>query len=264
MVIHPTAIVDSNAKIGEAVEIGPYSIVENDVEIGANTRIADHVVVKKGTRIGTGCNVHSNCVIGDDPQYIGFNSSIRTGVVIGEGCTIRENVTIHRSIYEGKHTLIDNQVYLMVGSHVAHDCVLQDKAILTNNVMLAGHVYVGRNAYVGGGAAIHQFVRLGEGSMTGGSARVTMDVAPYLIVSERNEVSGLNLVGLKRRNVPRENIKELKALFHLLLETHGNIRQQARNELAHRAESLSAEARIFLEFFEEGKRGFCGVQLKRK
>lgn len=264
MVIHPTAIVHTDANIGKDVEIGPYSIVEEGVEIGANARIANNVLICKGTRLGSDCVLHSNVVLGDVPQYIGFDASLKTGVLMGDGCVIRENVTVHRSVYEGKDTMIGNEVYLMVGAHVAHDCILNDNVILTNNVMLAGHVEVGKNAYVGGGAAIHQFVRLGEGSMTGGNARITMDLAPFLIVAERDEVSGLNLIGLKRRGVSRESIKELKDIFHLLFNTFGNIRQQAKGELDARGENLSAESIRFLEFFQSGKRGFCGVQLKRE
>ena len=264
MAIHPTAIIDPGANIGEGVEIGPYSIVEDGVEIGAHTRIASHVLVKRGVRMGSGCDLHTNCVIGDHPQYIGFDTSLKTGIVIGDNCTFRENVTIHPSIYEGKDTVIGNGVYLMVGSHVAHDCLLADNVILTNNVMLAGHVEIGKHAYVGGGAALHQFVRIGEGAMVGGVARITKDVAPYLMVTERDEVNGFNLVGLKRRKVPRESIKELKELFHLLFGTYGNIREQAREELDRRGDSISREVRIFLEFFCEGKRGFCGVDLKKQ
>ena len=264
MVIHPTAIVEPGATIGEGVEIGPYSIIESDVVIGENTRIATHVLVKSGTRIGSGCSLHANCVIGDLPQYLGFDTSKKTGVVVGDNCTFREGVTVHTSIYDGKNTIIGNGVLLMVYSHVAHDCVLADNVVLTNNVMLAGHVEIGKNVYVGGGAAIHQFVRIGEGSMVGGIARVTKDIAPFLMVTERDEVNGLNLVGLKRRNIPRESIKDLKDLFHLLFEKHGNIREQAQAELDRRGDSASREVRIFLEFFGEGKRGFCGVDLKRK
>jgi UDP-N-acetylglucosamine acyltransferase len=150
----------------------------------------------------------------------------------------------------------------MVAAHVAHDCVLHDRVVLTNNVMLAGHVEVGQGAYVGGGAAIHQFVRLGKGSMTGGGARITQDVAPFLMVAERNELSGLNLLGLKRRGVPREVIREIKALFHLFFEQKGNIRAQAREALERLAPAAGSELHEFLSFFLEGKRGFAGVKLK--
>jgi UDP-N-acetylglucosamine acyltransferase len=128
--------------------------------------------------------------------------------------------------------------------------------------MVAGHVEIGSHAYIGGGAAIHQFVRIGEGSMTGGLARIVQDVATYLIVAERGEVHGLNLVGLKRRGASRDVIKELKQLFHLLFDTPGNIKTQASEIMDQRGSELSDEGRRFVAFFQTGKRGFSGVDRK--
>lgn len=262
MAIHPTAIIDSNATIGEDVSVGPYSIIEADVVIGNNCRLESHVRICAHTRMGSHCIVESNAVIGGDPQYVGWDRSLKTGVVIGERCTFREASTVHRSIYEDKNTMLGNDVYLMVNAHVAHDCVLEDGVILTNNAMIAGHVFIGKNAYVGGGAAVHQFLRVGEGSMTAGMSRLTQDLAPYLMVAERNEVHGLNSIGLKRRGASREVIKELKALFRELLETPGNIKKQAQQILDERGESLSAQGKKFVEFYLTGKRGFAGMERK--
>ncbi|MEQ9823843.1 MAG: acyl-ACP--UDP-N-acetylglucosamine O-acyltransferase [Puniceicoccaceae bacterium] len=262
MAIHPTAIVDPTATLGNDVSIGPYSIVEADVVIGEGTRLANNVRICRWTRLGAKCRIESNAVIGGDPQYVGWDCSQQTGVLIGDRCTLREAATVHRSIYEGKNTVIGNDVYLMVNAHVAHDCVLGDRVVLTNNAMIAGHAEIGANAYIGGGAAVHQFVRVGEGSMTGGVSRIVQDVAPYLIVAERGEVHGLNLVGLKRRGTSREVIKELKELFHLLLDTPGNIKNQAAEILEQRGASLSEQGRCFVEFFQTGKRGFSGLERK--
>lgn len=262
MAIHPTAIVDSMAKIGENVEIGPFCIVEADTELDDGCKLVHNVRICKGTRMGKDCVVESNAVIGGDPQYVGWDTSLKSGVQVGERCTFREASTVHRSIYEGKDTIIGNDVYLMVNAHVAHDCIIHDKVVLTNNAMIAGHVEIGKNAYIGGGAASHQFLRIGEGSMTGGITRLTQDLGPYLIVAERNEVHGLNLVGLKRRGVSRDAIRELKEMFHLLLETEGNIKQQAQAILEERGDTLSDEARHFVEFYTTGKRGFAGMERK--
>ncbi len=262
MAIHPTAIVDSLAKIGENVSIGPYSIVEADTELGDGCRLANNVRICKGTRMGRDCEVESNAVIGGDPQYVGWDRTLKTGVLIGERCVFREASTVHRSIYEGKDTIIGNDVYFMVNAHVAHDCILRDNIVLTNNVMIAGHVEIGNNAYIGGGGAVHQFLRIGEGSMSGGLIRLTQDLGPYLIAAERSEVHGLNLIGLKRRGVSRETIKELKSLFHELLETPGNIKKQAQGILDDRGSTLSPEGRIFVEFYTTGKRGFAGMDRK--
>ena len=262
MSIHPTAIIDAKAIIGEGVSVGPFSIIEADTRIGDGCTLANNVRICSGTRLGSNCVVESNAVLGGDPQYVGWDRSLKTGVLIGDHCTFREAATVHRSIYEGKDTMIGNHVYLMVNAHIAHDCIIHDKVILTNNAMIAGHVEIGKNAYVGGGAAIHQFVRMGEGSMTGGLSRITQDVGPYLITAERGEVHGLNLVGLKRRGASREVIKELKALFHELLETPGNIKHQAEAIMNERGENLSPEGRKFVEFYLTGKRGFAGVDRK--
>jgi UDP-N-acetylglucosamine acyltransferase len=262
MAIHATAIIEDGAIIGNDVVIGPYCLVASGAVLGDGTEIAQGAVICGGTRMGVGCRVHAYAVVGDDPQYVGFDRNLRSGVVLGDGCVIREHVTVHRSIYAGKDTVIGNKVYLMVGSHVGHDCVVEDQVVLTNHVLLAGHATIGRNAYIGGAAAIHQFTRVGEGAMVAGVARITQDVAPFLMVSERNEVNGFNLVGLKRRGVSREVIKQLKALFHELFHTPGNIREQARVMLEQQGLDVPAEIQSFLSFFFEGKRGFCGVGLK--
>jgi len=262
MSIHPSAIVDPKAELGENVDIGPYCMVEAHARIGDRTVLSDHVCVRSGTTLGSDCKVFSHAVLGEVPQYLGFDDQIPSGVEIGDGCAIREQVTVHRSIYENQCTTIGNEVMLMVGSHVAHDCLIADQVVLTNNVMLAGPVTVGHHAYIGGGAAIHQFVRIGEGSMTSGLSAITRDLAPFLMVSGRDRVSGLNLVGLKRRNSSRESIRSLKRFFHELFHTYGNIREQAHRLLETEDTSLTPEGRAFLEFFEEGKRGFCGVDLK--
>jgi UDP-N-acetylglucosamine acyltransferase len=262
MAIHGTAIVDPTAKLGEGVSIGPYSIVEADVVLGDGCRLANNVRICRWTQMGANCVVESNAVIGGDPQYVGWNTSQRTGVRIGDRCTFREAATVHRSIYEGKETIIGNDVYFMVNAHAAHDAIIHDHVVLTNNAMVAGHVEIGRHAYIGGGAALHQWIRIGEGSMTGGVARITQDLGPYLIAAERGEVHGLNLIGLKRRGATREVMRELKELFHALLDTPGNIREQAQAILDERGQTLSAQGRTFVEFYLGGKRGFAGVERK--
>lgn len=143
----------------------------------------------------------------------------------------------------------------MAGVHLAHDVRLGDFVILANNVLLAGHVTVGERTFIGGGAAVHQFCRVGEGAMVAGLARITLDVAPFTMVAERDEVIGLNLVGLKRRALPRTTIQELKDLFRRVFYTPGNIRLIAAETLASQP-VWAAESRRFLEFFAGGKRGF--------
>jgi UDP-N-acetylglucosamine acyltransferase len=144
----------------------------------------------------------------------------------------------------------------MANSHVGHDCAVADDVVLANNVMLAGHVEVGANTFLGGGAGFHQFCRVGEGVMVSGLARIAQDIPPFTMAAERNEVIGLNLVGLKRRGLPRETIREIKEAFRAVYFTPGNIRDVARAALDG-GKFGSPEARLFLRFFTEGKRGFA-------
>jgi UDP-N-acetylglucosamine acyltransferase len=141
----------------------------------------------------------------------------------------------------------------MAGAHVAHDCVVGDQVVLANNVLLAGHVRLGAFTFVGGGAAFHQFTRVGESAMVGGLARITLDIPPYVMAAERDEVVGLNLIGLKRRSFSREVVAELKDCFREVYYDGGNVRLRAQEMLGRGVRS--AEARGFLEFFAGGRRG---------
>ncbi len=236
--IHPTAIVE------------PGAILGNDCEIHAHALISKHVV------LGDGVVVHPFAVIGGDPQYLRFDRSTDSKVIVGKGSVLREHVTINRSIYAGQYTRLGEGCFLMAGAHVAHDCQLGDNVVMANQALLAGHVSVGSYSFIGGGAAMHQFVRVGESVMVGGHASITRDLAHYTLVAERDEVSGLNLVGLRRRGFARETIRELKEAFRDLYFTPGNIRDIARM-LTESGRLVSAAAPRPLPFLTEGKRGFA-------
>ncbi len=162
---------------------------------------------------------------------------------------------MNRSIHAGKATTIGANCFIMQGAHVGHDCEVGENVVLANQSLLAGHVSVGGYAFIGGNAAIHQFVRVGESVMLGGTARITRDLAPFTMVAERDEVSGLNLVGIKRRGFSRETIKELKDAFKEVYFGKNSIREIAAQTLAS-GRYVTPEARQFLSFFSEGKRGF--------
>jgi UDP-N-acetylglucosamine acyltransferase len=215
-----------------------------------------HAVVTRHAILGDRVVVYPGAVVGGDPQFLKFDRRTPSFVRVGEGTVIRENATLNRSIHEGQATLVGARCFFMAGSHAGHDCLVSDDVVLANNAMLAGHVAVGAFTFVGGGAGIHQFVRIGESVMIGGLARITRDLAPFTIVAERDEVSGLNLVGLKRRGFPRETIRELKEAFRAVYSQSGDIRALAAAALASGA-CRSAEAARFLAFFAEGKRGFA-------
>lgn len=254
--IHPTAIVDSSVTIPADCSVGPYSIIECDVSMESGCRIDGHVTLRSGTRLGKNVVVHPGAVLGGPPQDLGFDESIRSGVVIGEGTVIREGVTVSRSSREGAETRIGARCFLMAGSHVAHDCVLEEGVILANLVMLAGHVAVGLYSFLGGSAGIHQFCRIGESVMVGGNASITFDLPPFTMVADRNRMAGLNLIGLKRRKFDREAIADIKRCFAAVYATGASPRAAAAKAVEEGV-ATTPEGRRFLEFFEGGKRGFA-------
>jgi len=251
--IHPTAIVANDALIGEGVAIGPCAVVESGVELGAGCVLHAHACVRRGAVLGARVQVHPGAVVGGAPQMLKWDEATASGVRVGDGTILREGVTINRSTRAGEFTVVGRDCFLMACAHVAHDCVLGDRVILANNALLAGHVSVGAGSFVGGGAAVHQYVRVGETVMIGGLARITRDVPHFTLVAERDEISGLNQVGLRRRGLAREAVAELKALFHKVYGL-GNPRERAAEALESGG-VCSAEGRLFLEFFLGGKRG---------
>jgi len=238
MNVHPTAIIEDGARLGEGCVVHAYAIV---------TR---HSV------LGGGVVVHPFAVVGGDPQDLRFDPATVSGVRVGARTVIREHVTIHRSTKPDGCTEVGADCFLMAGSHVAHDCRVADKVILANDVLLAGHVQVGEGTFIGGGVGIHQFGRIGEGVMVGGGARVSLDVPPYSLVAERDEIVGLNVVGLRRRGLPRATLVEIKKAFRDVNVPAGNMREIAAAALASGAYA-SSEARRYLEFFGGGKRNIA-------
>ncbi len=237
-VIHPTAIVEDGAQLGADCEIMAYAIVTKHCVLG------DRVVV------------HPFAVIGGDPQYLKFDRATAAGVRVGAGTVIREHVTINRSIHAGKNTVVGENCFMMAASHVAHDCEVGNNVVFANAALLAGHVSAGDHTFFGGGAAVHQFCRIGEGVMVAGHASITRDVPHFTMVAERDDVIGFNVVGLKRRGVPRTAIAELKTAFAEVYFAPGNIRTVAAERLAS-GKFQSPEARRFLEFFAGGKRSLA-------
>jgi len=238
------------------MSIHPSALIEEGVQLGANCTVAAHAVIKRGTVLGDGVKVHEFAVLGGDPQYLKFDPATDSGVRVGAGTVIREHVTINRSIHAGQATVVGARGFVMAGVHIAHDCVVADDVVLANLVLLAGHVSVGAFTFIGGAALVHQYERIGEGAMISGGSRVAQDVPPFVMAAERNEVIGLNLVGLKRRGFPRETIRELKDAYHAVYGPYGNIRELARVAAAS-GKFTTGPARDFLAFFAEGKRGFA-------
>ncbi|MBL9202164.1 MAG: acyl-ACP--UDP-N-acetylglucosamine O-acyltransferase [Opitutaceae bacterium] len=236
--------------------IHPTAIVEPGAQLGADCEIMAHAIVTKHCELGDRVVVHPFAVVGGDPQYLKFDRSLDARVRIGAGTVVREHVTINRSIHAGKATVLGENCFLMAASHVAHDCEVGNNVVMANVALLAGHVSVGDHTFLGGAAAVHQFCRIGESVMVAGHAAITRDVPHFTMVAERDDVIGFNVVGLKRRGVPRVAIAELKAAFQEVYFTPGNIREVAAGRLAAGAFE-TAEARKFLEFFAGGKRSFA-------
>lgn len=216
MSVHPLAVVSPTAKIGPNIRIGPFCVIEPDVTIGADCALESHVIIKSGVTLGDNNRVCDGAVLGGFPQHV--NMPQRPGrVLIGSGNTIREHVTVHRAMAAGESTVIGNDSLLMVGAHVAHDCRLADRTIITNNVLLGGHVTVDERAYLSGAAAVHQLCRIGCLAMVGGQAHVTRDVPPFVTLDGLSTlVVGLNQIGLRRAGYDVGAIRQLKAAYRLI------------------------------------------------
>ncbi|NJB68877.1 UDP-N-acetylglucosamine acyltransferase [Desulfobaculum xiamenense] len=253
-VIHPTAVVDPGAQLGENVVVGPYAIIEADTRIGDNTHIDAFAQIKRFTTMGSDNHIHSNSLVGGDPQDIKFKGA-ETTLVMGDRNIIREFTTIHRGTPGGRgETRIGSDCMIMAYAHVAHDCRLSDHSILTNCVMLAGHVDVGYHAVVGGMCGVHQFSRIGDYAFIGGMTGVTMDVPPYCMAAgTRGSLRGLNTIGLRRAGISREAIRGLKEAYMAIFRSELT-RQEALSKVE-AEESEIPEVRHFLEFIRSSERG---------
>lgn len=239
-----------------ATEIHPTAIIEPGAELGPDCRILAHALIGRHVTLGRGVEVHPFAVLGGDPQFLKFDPATQSRVTVGDRTVIREYVTINRSIHPDGVTTVGSDCFLMAASHVAHDCVVGQQVVMANCALLAGHVEVGDHAFLGGGAAVHQNCRIGESVMVAGHASITRDVPPFVIVAERDAISGLNTLGLKRRGFDRDTLSEIKEAFRSVYFVAGNIRQLAQASRESR-EWRSGEAIRFLDFFEGGKRSFA-------
>lgn len=253
--IHPTAIVDAKARLGENVIVGPYSVIGPDVEVGDNSELISHVVITGRTRMGAGNRIFPFACIGHQPQDLKYHGE-PSEIVIGDSNVIRENATINPGTEGGGMiTRLGNGNLLMAYAHVAHDCLVGNSAILANNATLAGHVEVHDGAIIGGLTAVHQFVRVGKFCMIGGMSAVHKDVPPFCMLKGgyHAAVRGLNLVGLRRRGFSTDTIRRLKEVYRLLLQTEGKL--EGRLQEAEQAAGDDPEALHMVEFARHSKRG---------
>ena len=227
--IHKTAIVDPKAKISANVNIGPYSIIGPNVEIGEDTDINSHVSIAGYTKIGKKNKIYPFASIGNNPQDLKYNGE-KSYLEIGDSNTIREYVSINPGTDGGGGlTKIGNNCLFMVSSHVAHDCVIGDNVVAVNNVAIGGHVQIDDNAIIGGNSAIHQYIRIGKFAMIGGICAVIRDVIPYgLVHGNRSILQGINLIGLRRNNIPNQEIALLSKAYKEIFKSE-NLSENLKN-----------------------------------
>ena len=220
--IHPTAVIDIASKIGKNVKIGPYCCIGANVEIGDGVELKAHVVIDGQTSIGADSKFFPFASIGLPPQDLKYSGEKST-LTIGERNIIREYVTMNPGTEGGGlETRVGDDNLFMVGAHVAHDCIVGNNVIMANNATLAGHVMVDDYAIIGGLAAVHQFCRIGRHAMIGGMSGVENDIIPYAsVLGGRAWLSGLNLVGLKRRGFSKDEIKSLRVAYRQLFAEEG-------------------------------------------
>ncbi|NNG05417.1 MAG: acyl-ACP--UDP-N-acetylglucosamine O-acyltransferase [Inquilinus sp.] len=225
--IHPSAAVDPAARLGDNIHIGPFCVVGAGVDLADGVRLESHVVVEGRTTVGAGTRIFPFASIGHIPQDLKYHGE-ESRLEIGGGCTIREYVTISPGTEGGGMlTRVGDNCLIMIGAHIAHDCMIGNNVILVNNATLAGHVEIGDHAILGGLSAVHQFVRIGEHAFVGGLAGVERDVIPYgMVVGERGFLNGLNLVGLKRRGFGRDDIHTLRGAYRALFGGDGQMSER--------------------------------------
>lgn len=252
--IHPTAIVHPSAQIGDGVQIGPFTVVGEHVSIGAGTVVAPHVVIDGWTEIGRDNRIFQFASIGAPPQDLKYRGG-KTTLKIGDRNTFREFVTMHCGTEDGGgETVIGNDNLFLAYSHVAHDCRVGNRVILSNGATLAGHVIVEDHAILSGLCAIHQFTRIGCHAMIAGGSMVAQDVAPYTLAQgDRARTVGLNLVGLKRRGFSESATRSIKKAYRLVFRSGLKI-EEALEQIGQELEG-SPELSAFVDFLRNSERG---------
>jgi len=254
--IHPTAIIDPKAKIFSNVSIGAYSIIGSNVEINENTVVDSHVSIVGNTKIGKNNKFYSFCSIGNDPQDLKYTGE-QTKLEIGDNNKVREYVTINPGTKGGGGlTKVGNNCLFMISSHIAHDCFVGDNVILANNVPLGGHANIESDVIIGGNSAVQQFTRVGKSAMIGGMCGVVRDIIPYAMVhGNRSILQGLNLIGLRRKNIPNKEILVLTEAYKEIFKDE-NLTVNLKNlDQGYKKNELVNDVINFLE--KDKKRPIC-------
>jgi UDP-N-acetylglucosamine acyltransferase len=253
MEIHQTAVISSRARVAAGVRVGPYAVIEEDVAIGAGCEIGAHVVIKRFTTLGERNRVFEHAILGGEPQDVKFKHE-ESRLVVGDDNIIREGATLHRASGEGEATIIGSRNFLMIGCHVAHNCLIGDDNIFANEVALAGHITVEDHAFLSNNVGCHQFVRIGRYAMVGGKSKIVQDVLPFFTTDGNPaRVRGLNSVGLRRSGFTVEDRRLLKSAYRILLGTGKGELEARLREL----ESIDNEyVSHLVQFVRGSQRGF--------
>ena len=252
--IDPTARISPTARIADDAEIGPNVSVGDHAVVGSGTRIMANAIIGPWTTVGCNNTIHFGAVVGHDPQDFGYNGE-ESYAVIGDGNIIREYATIHRGNRAGTTTTIGNNNFLMIQSHVAHNCELGNNIILAGGALLAGHVVMEDRAIISGNCVVHQFCRIGRFSMMRGLSRTSKDVPPFCIMDDTHTVKSLNLVGLRRNGFDVKRVRALKNAFLILFRSGLNMQnalEQVETDL-----EITDDVRELLDFIRNSKRGVC-------
>ena len=254
--IHPTAIIESGAELGEGVQIGAYAFIGSGVVLGAGTKLHHHASVEGNTVVGARCEVFPYACLGgktQDLKYKGGNPGLR----IGERNVFREYVTVHAATNDGDFTHVGSDNVFLGSTHIAHDCVLGSHIVASNGAMLAGHVIVEDRVVIGGYGGIHQFCRLGAFSMLSATAKLVHDLPPFFIADGTPaEVRAINRIGLERNGFTPQQLDRVKQV-HRILYRDGLNRTQALEKLASHAHADSDEFRRMLTFARQSERGLA-------
>ena len=250
--IHNTAIIDKSANISQNVEIGPYCIVGPKVKIGSNSKLHSHVNIVGNTSIGVNNEIFPFSSIGTPPQDLKYKGE-ENSIIIGDNNKFREYVNINPGTAQGGTiTKIGSNNLFMVYCHVAHDCKIEDNVVLANNVQVGGHVSIQNSAIVGGSCAIHQFSRIGQSAMIGGMTGVLSDVIPFgLSLGNRNNLVGLNLIGLRRAGISNEDIKIMQSSYEVIFKT-SNFRNNIDN--LNQKQKDNKYVKLIIEFINSDKK----------
>ena len=254
--IHPTAIIDPGAIIGDETKVGPYCVIREDVKIGHGCMLHDHVSIEGATIIGDQNTFHSHSVIGGQSQDLKYSGE-PTHLEIGNQNIFREFVTVNRGTDPGSKTQIGSYGTFLAYSHIAHDCVVGDHVIFSNNGTLAGHVQMGDYAILGGLTAVHQFCRIGAHAITGGCSKIVQDVPPFMIADGNPaEIRSINAIGLERRGFGDEDIRSLKEAYKTIFLRKMTV-ADALEDLKNNSAELDSEhpVNILLTFIESSERG---------